>query len=113
MTTTMTTTPTPSTTTTSKTTTRRIIISDQYALLKEGVNKITEKSHFLPDKDDIDLADFLFMLSYQFLNVKSDEQFTVKIQELLESYSIELDKNEFQLIFPLIKDFVLWFKQLM
>ena len=95
------------------TTTRRIIIIEKYSILKDCVNKITEKSHFLPDKNDIDLADFLFLLSYQFMNVKTDDQFTVKIQELLKSYSIELDENEFCLVFPLIKEFVLWFKQLM
>ena len=116
MNTTITTTPTTSPTTPlpiSKTTTRRIIIIQQYSILKESVNKITPKSHFLPDKDDIDLADFLFLLSYQFMNVKSNEKYAVKIRELLESYSIELDEKEFCLVFPLIKDFVVWFKQLM
>ena len=93
--------------------TRREIITNKYEVLKQKISEITSKGEFLPECDDIDLADYLFMISYKFLNIHTDSQYIVTIENLMESNDCVLSDKEFKQVYPLIKEFIVWFKSLM
>ena len=92
--------------------TRRELILQKYKELKEEISLITEKGEILPSADDIDLADYLFMISYQFMNVTSDAEYISTIRGLMEHNDYSLAEDEFQKLFPLIQKFIIWFKLL-
>ena len=93
-------------------TTRRNLILCKYNELKEQISDITIQGRFLPNSDDIDLADYLFLISYQFMNVNTDMEYIVTVRSLLVNNACEISEDEFEKVFPLIREFIIWFKTL-
>ena len=77
-------------------TTRREMIMIKYEELKMNISKVTEKGTFLPDSNEIDLADYLFMVSYQFMNVVNDSEYEETIHKLMENNDCVLSEEEFK-----------------
>ena len=93
-------------------TTRKNIISNQYLRLTKNIDNILDKHNVLPNIDDHDFCNIIYMFNIYFLDC-NDSNYKLKIDNLLNIGSIELKEQEKQLIYHPIYEFVRWYKQLM
>ena len=92
-------------------TTRKLIISNEYLRLCKTIDNLLDKINILPNIDDHDFCDIIYMFNIYFLDC-NDLNYQNKIDNLLNIGSIELTEQEKQLIYQPIYEFVLWYKQL-
>ena len=92
-------------------TTRKIIITNQYLRLCKTIDNILDKHNILPNIDDHDFCDIIYMFNIYFLDC-DNSNFKEKINNLLNIGSIELSDTEKNLIFQPIYEFVIWYKKL-
>ena len=92
-------------------TTRKIIITNQYLRLSKKVDNLIDKINVLPNIDDHDFCDILFMFNVYFMDC-NDLNFQNKIDNLLNIGSIELSEQEKKLVYQPIYEFVIWYKNL-
>ena len=91
--------------------TRKIIITNQYLRLCNEIDNLLDKHNILPNIDDHDFCDILFMFNVYFMDC-DDSNYINKISNLLNIGSIELTDNEKQLVYEPIHSFVKWYKNL-
>lgn len=65
----------------------------------------------LPNLDDIDVTDMVFIITYQFTNINTESQYESKIKEMIQSNDLVLSSEKMLHIIPLISNFVQWLKQ--
>ena len=92
-------------------TTRKIIISNEYLRLCKQIDNILDKHNILPNIDNHDFCDIIYMFNIYFLDC-NDSNYKSKIDNLLNIGSIELTYNEKHLIYEPIYKFVIWYKNL-
>ena len=92
-------------------TTRKEMIVDKYLLLETELKKYVTDDIF-PSLDTIDVADLVYYITLIFLGVTTDEQYRIKIRELLTTNDIKISDANIGIIVPLIQDFVKWMKEL-
>ena len=92
-------------------TTRKIIITNEYLRLCKTIDNSLDKINILPNIDDHDFCDIIYMLNIYFMDY-DDLNFQNKIDNLLNIGSIELTKQEKQLVYEPIHSFVKWYKKL-
>ena len=91
--------------------TRKIIIKNEYLRLCKQIDNILDKHNILPNIDDHDFCDIIYMFNIYFMDC-NDLNFQNKIDNLLNIGSIELSEQEKNLVYNPIYDFVLWYKNL-
>ena len=91
--------------------TRKIIITNQYLRLCKEIDNILDKHNILPSIDDHDFCDILYMFNIYFMDC-TENNYKIKINNLLNIGSIELTNIEKNLIYDQIYDFVKWYKNL-
>ena len=92
-------------------TTRKIIITNEYLRLCKTIDNSLDKINILPNIDDHDFCDIIYMFNIYFLDC-NNLNFQNKIDNLLNIGSIELTDNEKQLVYEPIHSFVKWYKKL-
>ena len=92
-------------------TTRKIIISNQYLTLCKKIDNLLDKHNILPNIDDHDFTDLIYMFNIYFLDTDVSN-YKDKINNLLNIVSIELTNTEKNLVYEPIYEFVLWYKNL-
>ena len=92
-------------------TTRKELIVDKYLLLGTELKKYVTDDIF-PSLDSIDVADLVYYITLIFLGVTTDEQYIIKIRELLITNGIKISDINIRIIIPLIQSFVEWMKAL-
>ena len=92
-------------------TTRKIIITNQYLRLCKQIDNILDKHNILPNIDDHDFCDIIYMFTVFFMDY-DDSNYKDKISNLLNIGSIELTDKEKQLVYEPIHSFVKWYKKL-
>ena len=92
-------------------TTRKVIITNEYLRLCKTIDNSLDKINILPNIDDHDFCDIIYMFNIYFLDC-NDETYKEKINNLLNIGSIELSDTEKNLIFQPIYEFVIWYKNL-
>ena len=92
-------------------TTRKELIVEKYLLLETELKKYVTDDIF-PSLDCIDVADLVYYITLIFLGVTTDEQYRIKIRELLTTNNIKISDTNIGIIVPLIRDFVKWMKEL-
>ena len=90
-------------------TTRKILITNEYLRLCKNIDNILDKKNILPNIDDYQFTDIIFMFNIYFMDC-DDSNYKEKIDNLLNIGSIELSNKE--LIYEPIYEFVKWYKQL-
>ena len=93
------------------TTTRKILISNEYLRLCQQIDNILDKKNILPNINDYDFTDIIYMFNIYFLDC-NENNYKNKIDNLLDIGSIQLTNTEKHLIYEPIYDFVNWYKQL-
>ena len=92
-------------------TTRKIIITNEYLRLCKNIDNLLDKHNILPNIEDNDFCDIIYMFNIYFMDC-NDSNYKSKIDNLLNIGSIELTDEEKNLVFQLIYEFVLWYKNL-
>ena len=92
-------------------TTRKILISNEYLRLCQQIDNILDKKNILPNIDDYQFTDIIFMFNVYFMDC-DDSNYKQKIDNLLNIGSIEITNTEKNLIYEPIYKFVLWYKKL-
>ena len=91
--------------------TRKELIVEKYSQLEKELSNFLDTDIF-PNLDDIDVCDVVFLITYQFMNIDTNEQYKVKIKEMLQANHLEITEEKLISIVPLISIFVKWLKQL-
>ena len=92
-------------------TTRKELIVEKYLLLETELKQYVTDDIF-PSLDTIDVADLVYYITLIFLGVTTDEQYKIKIRELLITNGIKISDTNIGIIIPLIQSFVEWMKAL-
>ena len=91
--------------------TRKTLIVERYGALEVELKKHLSAELF-PSLDSVDIADLVYLITISFLGVDSDEQYSVKIRELIDANGVVVDEPTFAIVAPLIQAFVAWMKLL-
>ena len=92
-------------------TTRKELIIEKYCILEKQLLNFLD-ADILPDIDDVDICDIVFIITFQFLGIETEEQYEKKITEMIKSNNLEVSKENLKSVVPLISSFVQWLKQL-
>ena len=88
---------------------RKTHISNNYLRLCKNIEiKIDKK--IMPNIDDYDFVDLITLFNYYFIDV-NDNNFKEKIDYIISLQNeINLTEDELSIIYPLIYDFIKWYK---
>lgn len=89
-------------------TTRRELITAKYLTLTTSIREYTHEPIF-PSLDDIDVADLIYFITFTFLGV-DDLGCRNKLREIVELHQIQVSTQQFDAIFPIVKEFLEWMK---
>ena len=81
--------------------TRKELIIEKYAQLERELSDYLDTDIF-PNLNDIDICDMVFLITYQFMNIETNEQYTAKIKEMLQSNNLVITEDKLISIVPLI-----------
>ena len=96
------------------TTTRKHLIIDKYTKLIDDLEKYTDKKSILPVLgDDFDVVELIVYFNYFFMNANSEEEYKMVVLDIIDSNNINIEPDKLKIIFPMIYDFLLWFKSLL
>ena len=91
-------------------TTRKELFIIKYTELYNNLTKIIN-TDFFPDIKTVDFLDLIFLLNFTFKDTTQDN-FKKTIDDLLEIYNIKLDNIEINKVYPLLFEFIFWYKAL-
>ena len=92
-------------------TTRKILITNEYLRLCKNIDNILDKKNILPNIDDYQFTDIIFMFNIYFMDC-DDSNYKEKIDNLLNIGYIELTNEQKSLVYEPVYKFVLWYKKL-
>ena len=92
-------------------TTRKILISNEYLRLCKNIDVLLDKTNVLPNINDYEFIDIIYMFNIYFLDC-DNINYKVKIDNLINIGSIDLNNTELELIYDPIYEFVKWYKNL-
>lgn len=92
-------------------TTRKELIVEKYCILEKSLLKYIDVD-ILPNLEEIDVSDMVFIITYQFTNITTESQYANKINEMIQSNGLVISPEKMIHIVPLISNFVQWLKQI-
>ena len=95
------------------TTTRKKLIIDKYISLINELEKHTDKSILPVLGDDFDVVELIIYFNYFFMSCESKDDYQMVVLDIVEANSIKIEPDTFNRIFPMMHDFLLWFKTLL
>ena len=95
------------------TTTRKHLIIDKYTKLIDDLEKYTDKSILPVLGDDFDVVELIVYFNYFFMNANSEEEYKMVVLDIIDSNNINIEPDKLKIIFPMIHDFLVWFKLLL
>ena len=92
-------------------TTRKELFIIKYTELYNNLTKIIH-TDFFPDIKTIDFLDLIFLMNFTFKDT-TKENFKITIDDLLDIYNIKLDDDiKINKVYPLLFEFIFWYKAL-
>jgi len=95
------------------TTTRKHLIIDQYTKLINELEKYTDKNILPILGDDFDVVELIVYFNYFFMSCNTEEEYKMVIIDIIDSNNINIEPDKFKIIFPMMIDFLIWFKNLL
>ena len=95
------------------TTTRKHLIIDKYTKLINDLEKYTDKNILPVLGDDFDVVELIVYFNYFFMNANSKDEYKMVVLDIIDSNNINIEPDKLKIIFPMIYDFLLWFKSLL
>ena len=96
------------------TTTRKHLIIGKYTDLTDNIKKHTNDC-ILPvlDNDEFDVVELIVYFNYFFTSCESKDDYRMVVLDIIDANSVNIEPDIFNRIFPMIFDFLLWFKTLL
>ena len=92
--------------------TRKQKIITHYNKLIENINNLLNNKKILPDLNNYDICDLIYILLNHFSNC-NESNYKNKIDYIIDlDTNIILDENERELIYDIIYEFVIWLQNL-
>jgi hypothetical protein len=95
------------------TTTRKHLIIDQYTKLINELEKYTDKSILPVLGDDFDVVELIVYFNYFFTSCNLEQEYKLVILDIIDANNIIIEPTSFDIVFPLIHEFLIWFKNLL
>ena len=95
------------------TTTRKHLIIDKYTKLIDDLEKYTDKNILPVLGDDFDVVELIVYFNYFFMNANSKDEYKMVVLDIIDSNNINIEPDKLKIIFPMIHDFLVWFKSLL
>ena len=95
------------------TTTRKKLIIDKYISLINELEKYTDKSILPVLGDDFDVVELIVYFNYFFMSCESKDDYRMVVLDIIDSNNIIIEPTAFDIVFPLIFNFLIWFKNLL
>ena len=95
------------------TTTRKKLIIDKYISLINDLEKYTDKSILPVLGDDFDVVELIVYFNYFFMSCNNEEEYRLVILDIIDSNNINIEPDKFKIVFPMIFQFLVWFKTLL
>ena len=95
------------------TTTRKQLIIEKYTTLIDELEKYTDKSILPVLGDDFDVVELIVYFNYFFLSCQTKDDYRMVILDIVDANGINIEPDKFKIVFPLIFDFLSWFKSLL
>ena len=96
------------------TTTRKQLLIDKYTILIKDLEQYTTDKPILPLLDDDFLVvELIVYFNYFFLSCNNEEEYRMVVLDIIDSNNINIEPDKFKIVFPMIHDFLLWFKTLL
>ena len=94
-----------------KQTTRKHLIIQNYNKLLIDIDKVYKTDKLLPNLEDFDIVEILFYFGFYFPTEYTDD-FHIPLKKIIEEKDIIISDSEYNLIYPLIKEFLIFYKSL-
>jgi hypothetical protein len=91
--------------------TRAILITERYNTLTAKLKTFFDAELF-PSLDSIDVADLVFFVSVKFVGIEKPEDFEGIITDLITCHGFKITDEQLITVVPLIRDFMLWLRDL-
>ena len=91
-------------------TTRKTLILFELNKLLEEIRQVTNEPIF-ESAEEIDIVEMLFYFNFTFGECKNDN-FEIQLKNLIECKGLNISDDEFKLIYPSIRDFLIFFKKI-
>ena len=95
------------------TTTRKHLIIDKYTTLTHEIKKHTNDCILPVLGDDFDVVELIVYFNYFFLSCESKDDYKMVVLDIIDSNNIIIEPTAFDIVFPLIHKFLIWFKNLL
>ena len=94
-----------------QTTTRKHLIVQHYNKLLLDIKKVYVTEELLPNLEEFDICEILFYFGFYFPAEYVDD-FHIPIKKIIEEKDIIISDSEYNFIYPLIKEFLMFYKSL-
>ena len=89
------------------------LIIDKYTTLIKDLELYPPKSILPVLDDDFDVVELIVYLNYFFMSCENKEEYRLVILDIIDSNNINIEPDKLKIIFPMIHDFLVWFKSLL
>ena len=94
-----------------KMTTRKIILQDKYRELQNKINLVLHDDLF-PSLEMVSIVDIVYLLTVNFKNVNTDQEYNIKINNLIDINCYNISEEYRQIIIPDIIEFIQYIKNI-
>ena len=95
------------------TTTRKQLIIEKYTTLIDELEKYTDKSILPVLGDDFDVVELIVYFNYFFMSCNHEDEYKSVILDIIDSNNIIIEPDKFKIVFPMMIEFLIWFKSLL
>jgi hypothetical protein len=94
--------------------TRKDLIKTKYFEFHEFLKKngFYNQLSLFPDIDDIDIADLTYYLTVTFIGLKTEQEFKDKLISCAVLNDIEITDEQYDLVVPIFREFIIWMRAL-
>ena len=92
-------------------TTRKIILQDKYRELQNKINLVLHDDLF-PSLEMVSIVDIVYLLTVNFKNVNTDQEYNIKINNLIDINCYNISEEYRQIIIPDIIEFIQYIKNI-
>ena len=95
------------------TTTRKQLLVDKYTTLIKDLEQYTEKPILPLLDDDFLVVELIVYFNYFFLSCNNEEEYRMVVLDIIDSNNVNIEPDKFKIVFPMIFEFLVWFKSLL
>ena len=94
-----------------KMTSRKINLQDKYRNLQSKINEVLHND-LIPSLEMVSILDIVYLLNVNFKNIITDQEYNLKINNLIDINCYNISESHRQLILPDIIEFIKYIKNI-